>query len=106
MSEPIVYPRFRWVVILTVVMVSMSAMVMMLSVAPLVGVMAKDLHVPLGTISFGFMGLHSLCIAVGAFLSGLIISVLGIFGLYLGKIFDNVKNRPIYIIKNTINAEH
>ena len=32
------------------------------------------------------------------FLSGLIISVLGVVGLYIGKTFDKVKNRPSYII--------
>lgn len=37
------------------------------------------------------------------FLSGLIISVLGITGLYIGKIFEQVKDRPIYIVDETIN---
>jgi dolichol-phosphate mannosyltransferase len=32
-------------------------------------------------------------------LSGLIIATLGIVGLYIGKTFEGVKNRPIYIIK-------
>jgi len=33
------------------------------------------------------------------FLSGIIILTLGIIGLYLGKVFDEVKNKPLYIIK-------
>lgn len=37
------------------------------------------------------------------FLSGLIIFILGINGLYLSKVFDGVKNRPIYIISKSIN---
>jgi len=37
------------------------------------------------------------------FLSGVIISLLGILGLYIGKTFENVKNRPIFIIKEIIN---
>jgi len=32
------------------------------------------------------------------FLSGLIIAIVGIVGLYIGKIYDEVKNRPLYII--------
>ena len=32
-------------------------------------------------------------------LSGLIIATLGIVGLYVGKTFEGVKDRPIYIIK-------
>jgi glycosyltransferase involved in cell wall biosynthesis len=34
------------------------------------------------------------------FLSGLIIFILGIVGLYISKIFDGVKSRPLYIVSN------
>lgn len=42
-------------------------------------------------------GYTSLIISIW-FLSGLIIMVLGVVGLYIGKTFDNVKDRPAYII--------
>jgi hypothetical protein len=29
--------------------------------------------------------------------------MLGVVGLYIGKIFDEVKHRPLYIIGETIN---
>ena len=32
------------------------------------------------------------------FLSGLLLSMAGILGLYIGKVFDEVKNRPLYVI--------
>ena len=35
------------------------------------------------------------------FFSGLIIFILGILGLYIGKIFDSVKGRPLYLIDET-----
>jgi polyisoprenyl-phosphate glycosyltransferase len=38
------------------------------------------------------------------FFSGFIIFVLGMIGLYLGKTFDHVKNRPVYNIQETINV--
>jgi polyisoprenyl-phosphate glycosyltransferase len=38
-----------------------------------------------------------------SFFSGTTISVLGMVGLYVGRIFDSVKNRPNYIIHKTIN---
>ena len=44
-------------------------------------------------------GYTSLIISIW-FLSGLIILILGILGLYIGKTFEGVKNRPIYIIEN------
>jgi len=37
------------------------------------------------------------------FVGGLILFVLGIIGLYIGKIFDQVKGRQIFIIRNKIN---
>ena len=35
------------------------------------------------------------------FLAGLIIGSIGMTGLYIGKIFDEVKHRPLYIIQDT-----
>lgn len=39
------------------------------------------------------------------FVGGMTIFVLGIVGLYIGKIFDEVKNRQLFIIDETINLE-
>lgn len=39
------------------------------------------------------------------FVGGLILFVLGIIGLYVGKIFDQVKGRQLYIISEKINIE-
>lgn len=38
------------------------------------------------------------------FLSGCILITLGVIGLYVGKIFEGVKNRPIYIVEKKVNA--
>ncbi|QFS45341.1 glycosyltransferase family 2 protein [Nostoc sphaeroides] len=38
------------------------------------------------------------------FLGGIIISILGIIGIYLGKTFDETKKRPLYLIKNSTNT--
>jgi dolichol-phosphate mannosyltransferase len=34
------------------------------------------------------------------FLSGLVFANLGLLGLYIGRIFDEAKERPLYIIKD------
>jgi len=39
------------------------------------------------------------------FVGGLILFVLGIMGLYIGKIFDQVKERQLFIVSNEINIE-
>jgi polyisoprenyl-phosphate glycosyltransferase len=46
-------------------------------------------------------GYASLIISIW-FFSGLIILSLGVVGLYIGKIFDSVKGRPLYIIDKTV----
>lgn len=37
------------------------------------------------------------------FVGGVIVMVLGVLGLYIGKIFDQVKQRPLYIVDEEIN---
>jgi len=37
------------------------------------------------------------------FIGGMILSVLGLIGLYIGKIFEGVKQRPIYIKAQELN---
>jgi len=36
------------------------------------------------------------------FVAGLLFANLGFLGLYIGKIFDETKNRPIYIVDEII----
>ena len=39
------------------------------------------------------------------FSTGLILISLGIVGIYIGKIFEQTKNRPLYIIEETVNMK-
>ena len=45
-------------------------------------------------------GFTSIIISIW-FLSGLIIFSIGIVGIFIGKIFDEAKDRPLYIIEST-----
>jgi len=47
-------------------------------------------------------GWSSLIVSV-YFLGGIIISILGVMGVYLGKMFDESKHRPLYLIRHEIN---
>ena len=53
-----------------------------------------------GTITV--LGYSSLFISI-CFFSGLILMTLGIVGLYIGKIFTEVKGRPLFIIRKELN---
>ncbi len=39
------------------------------------------------------------------FLSGIIISILGMLGIYIGKIFQQVKHRPLFIVAEEVNCD-
>ena len=45
-------------------------------------------------------GWSSLIVSI-YFIGGIIISMLGIIGIYLGKAFDQMKGRPLYIVRKT-----
>lgn len=47
-------------------------------------------------------GYTSLMVSIW-FLAGLMMMMLGVIGLYIGKTFEGVKNRPVYIIKSIEN---
>jgi dolichol-phosphate mannosyltransferase len=49
-------------------------------------------------------GFTSLIISIW-FLAGIVISILGLLGIYLGKVFDKVKDRPVFIIDKKINLD-
>lgn len=46
------------------------------------------------------MGWRSLIVSL-YFLSGIIIAILGIIGIYLGKVFDETKRRPLYAVRRS-----
>lgn len=39
------------------------------------------------------------------FIGGLLLACLGVLGLYIGKVFDEVKGRPLYTVRDLINME-
>ena len=39
------------------------------------------------------------------FLGGVILTALGLIGIYIGKIFEQTKNRPRYLVSEEINSE-
>ena len=48
------------------------------------------------------IGFASLIVSIW-FLSGMIVMLIGIVGIYIGKVFDNTKKRPVFIVKEELN---
>ena len=53
-------------------------------------------------VGVGVSGFTTIVISMWL-IAGIIISLLGVIGIYLGSVFDKVKGRPKYIIKEKIN---
>ncbi|EMR04268.1 glycosyltransferase family 2 protein [Cesiribacter andamanensis] len=49
------------------------------------------------------MGYASLIVSIWL-LAGIVIALIGVVGLYIGKIFEAVKNRPVYIVADKVNG--
>lgn len=89
------------------------------SIAPLSLIFFVGLLIWLGSVLFGLglliwkllepgmvlTGFTSIMLSIW-FLGGSIILVLGVLGMYIGKIFQEVKRRPLYIIKNIHKGEY
>ena len=52
----------------------------------------------------GILGWSSLVVSIW-FLSGLVIFVLGVIGLYVGKIFNEVRGRPAFIVSEVLAVD-
>jgi len=44
-------------------------------------------------------------LAVSLFFNGIVLIILGIIGEYIGRIYDEVKGRPLYIVRETLNID-
>jgi glycosyltransferase involved in cell wall biosynthesis len=64
-------------------------------------------YLVLKTLIFGIdvPGYASLMVAI-LFFSGVQLSFLGIIGEYLGRMFNETKNRPLYLMQNLIGFDH
>ena len=55
-------------------------------------------------LGYGFPGYASILFSV-LFFGGIQLFSIGILGQYVGRIFEEVKKRPNYIVKSSINLE-
>ena len=55
----------------------------------------------IANVSIGWTSLIATIVLVG----GIIISVIGVVGIYIGNIFMQTKNRPLYIIREILNND-
>jgi MFS family permease len=77
MENPVVYPKFRWVVAFASAWGWFTFGVTVLTFSPMFPVMAKEFGVQIGTLVIGVMAFNSIACAVGTILCGSLIDKFG-----------------------------
>lgn len=62
-------------------------------------------NIVLGIVEWGEVPGYTTTIFSIWFVGGLLLMMMGILGLYIGKIFDQVKGRPLFIVRDALNFE-
>lgn len=79
-------------------MTKLGALITMIS---FIAIIVIVVHYFSSNVSPGWSSL----IAVMCFIGGIIISAIGVVGIYVGNIFMQVKNRPLYVVRQILNDD-
>jgi len=84
-QKAVKYTGFRWLVLIGGMLMTTLSMMTGMTIAPLIGVIAKDLGVDIGTASFGIMGVNMFTTAIGVVIMGYLVDKAGLFKVMLGS---------------------
>jgi MFS family permease len=83
MNQEFPYPRYRWFALLTLCVVTVATSVIMISPAPLIGIIAKQLKLDLGVTTGALMGGFNLALAVSCIIGGFLCDRFGLVKVYI-----------------------
>lgn len=82
-NEAVVYPKFRWMVMVTMIFGVLAQGVIMIAPSPLIGEVAKYLGRDLGVVTFTVMGLWTVTVCIGGIFGGAVVDRVGVVKVYL-----------------------
>jgi MFS family permease len=83
MKDCAVYPKFRWLMLIDLCLITAASTMVMISPASLMGVIAKDLGLSLGAATANFMGVFNLVVAISCICGGIVCDRLGLIPIFL-----------------------
>lgn len=83
MSENLAYPRFRWLMLCALCTVTAASTAIMISPAPLMGVIAEHFRLSLGTSTGYYMGVFNLFVAISCVCGGIACDRVGLVPVFL-----------------------
>ncbi|MBI5445156.1 MAG: MFS transporter, partial [Deltaproteobacteria bacterium] len=105
MTEATVYPRFRWFMLLALVVITTAHSVIMIGPAPLMGVIAKEFGMSLGRATGAFMGLFNLFAALSCVAGGVVCDRFGITkSFFWGLVLLAVPSLALPFLGHTFEA--
>jgi MFS family permease len=78
MGKAIIYPKFRWFMLVTVTIGYLTVGTLLIAPATVVGIIAKDFGITAGQVSAAMMGVYTLSAAIATIASGPLIDRFGI----------------------------
>ena len=82
MKESSKYPRYRWFVLATLFVLTVAHAIIMISPAPLIGVISKSMRIGLGPTTGMFMGIFNLALALSCIGGGFLCDRFGLVKTY------------------------
>ncbi|MFH1154441.1 MAG: MFS transporter [Pseudomonadota bacterium] len=76
------YPKFRWFVMITMIIGVIAQGVIMIAPAPVIGEVASYLGKELGLVTFAVMGLWTVTVCIGGVVGGVVVDKIGIVKVY------------------------
>jgi MFS family permease len=87
----------RWLILLMAVASAVCAMMSTVSFSPIIGVVAQDLGVDLGSASFAFIGAPTFAMASGMAIFGFLIDRLGVIRIVIGSLVTLIVSNAIVL---------
>ncbi|GAB6156439.1 hypothetical protein JCM17380_51910 [Desulfosporosinus burensis] len=82
-NKAVVYLKYRWFVMVTMIIGVIAQGVIMIAPSPLIGEVAKYLGRDLGVVTFTVMGLWTVTVCIGGIIGGAVVDRVGIVKVYL-----------------------
>lgn len=82
-----VYPKYRWYVLITVIIATLAQGMLLIAPSPLIGEVAKSLQLDLGIATAAAMLPFTLFVGVGGIIGGIVLDKLGISKTFIGCCF-------------------
>ncbi len=83
MNQEISYPGYRWFVLLVLCVTTIATSVIMISPAPLIGIISKSLRLDLGVTTGALMGGFNLALAMSCIIGGFLCDRFGVVKVYI-----------------------